>query len=159
MRIALVQPFDSPGDVARNLAFGLTSLQRAADEGADLVLFPELSLSGYFLDPGMPLRAGAASRALLRLQATVDELGVAAVVGLPFSDGDALANAVAVLRPATPREIYAKTHLFRGEKKWFTPGGSLWTGEIAGWRCGIVVCYELGFPEISRCLALAGARL
>ena len=159
MRIALVQPSDSPCDVTRNLAFGLTSLQTAADEGTDLVLFPELFLSGYYLTPGMQGCAAAASRALSRLQAAVDQSGVAAVVGLPVLDGDLLFNAVAVLRPDLPEEVYAKTHLFRGEKKWFTPGARFWTGEIAGWPCGIVVCYELGFPEISRCLALAGARL
>ena len=78
MRIALVQPSDSPCDVTRNLAFGLTSLQTAADVGADLVLFPELFLSGYYLTPGMQGCAAAASRALSRLQAAVDQSGVAA---------------------------------------------------------------------------------
>jgi len=81
------------------------------------------------------------------------------VTGVPDLRDGRLYNAVAVLRPRTDPARYAKTHLFRSEKELFTPGSALWTGEIAGWPCGVMVCYELGFPEIARLLAVAGARL
>jgi omega-amidase len=159
MRLAVVQHYDAPPDVARNVAHGLTSLQEAADRGADLVLFPELFLTGYYLDTEMTRRAAGVPAALDRLQAAVDQLGISAVLGTPVLRGEFLLNAIAVLRPSQPPDVYAKTHLFRGEKKWFTPGDCFWNGTIAGWPCGVLVCYELGFPEVARCLALAGARL
>lgn len=159
MRLAVVQHRDSPPDLARNLARGLTSLQEAADRGAELALFPELYLTGYYLDEEMVRRAAGVPAALERMQAAVDQLGVSVVLGTPVFRREFLLNAVAVLRPGKPPDLYAKTHLFRGEKKWFTPGDRFWNGTVAGWSCGVAVCYELGFPEVSRCLALAGARL
>jgi predicted amidohydrolase len=159
MRLAVIQHCDAPPDLASNVARGLTSLQEAADRGAELALFPELFLTGYYLDTEMVRRAAGVPAALERMQGAVDQLGVSAVLGTPIFRGELLFNAVAVLRPGRPSEFYAKTHPFRGEKKWFAPGDRFWTGTIAGSPCGIVVCYELGFPEVARCLALAGARL
>ncbi len=159
MRLAVIQLRDAPPDTAANLLRGLTLLERAAAGGARIALLPELFLTGYYLDQQMARRALSLERPLERLQAAVDELGTAAVFGLPWFQGEALYNAVAILRPRRPLELCAKTHLFGREKEVFARGASLWTGEIAGWPCGVLVCYELGFPEIARSLALAGARL
>lgn len=159
MRLAVVQVRDTPAEVPARTAHALSTLSRCAEAGADLALFPELYLGGYVLDQELALKAGQAEQAVGRLQAAVDELGVSAVLGLPLRSGAALVNAVTVLRPRTEPAFYAKTHLFRDEQDWFAAGGSLWVGEIAGWPCGLLVCYELGFPEIARCLALGGARL
>jgi omega-amidase len=84
---------------------------------------------------------------------------VTAVAGLPLQRHGALFNATAVLRPGRETDLYFKTHLFRRERDWFRPGAALWSGEIAGWPCGLAVCYEVGFPEVARRLALDGARL
>ena len=81
------------------------------------------------------------------------------MVGVPDLRDGVLFDAVAILRPDRQPGRYAKTHLFRTEKELFTPGSSLWTGEIADWQCGVLVCYEIAFPEVARALALSGARL
>ena len=159
MRLAVVQILNAPPDMTASLRAGLARLEEAKEARADLVLFPELFLGGYYLDQDMVRRAGGARKALARLQAAVDQLGIACVCGVPDLRDGLLYNAVAVLRPRTDPSRYAKTHLFRTEKELFTPGASLWTGQIAGWPCGVLVCYELGFPEIARSLAVAGARL
>jgi predicted amidohydrolase len=159
VRLAVVQVRDVPSEVPERAVHCLRTLQACAEEGADLVLFPELHLGGYVLDQRLALKADQAERVLGRLQAAADELGLSAVLGLPLRRGGALLNATAVLCPGAPARFAAKTHLFQGEKQWFAPGNDLWEGEIAGWRCGLVVCYELGFPEIARVLALRGARL
>jgi len=185
LRIAVVQAHDAPPDTAANLRAGLAGLAAAADAGAGLIVFPELFLGGYYLDHAMARRAADASAALDRLQAAVDETGAAAVLGAallgargsaraaagrpavpaidplaaPLPSGDVLLNAVAVLRPHLEPAYAVKAHLYPGEDEWFTPGHALWTGRIAGWPCGIAVCYELGFPEVTRLLALRGARL
>ncbi len=159
MRLAVVQVRDVPAEVPARAAHCMRTLQTCAEARADLVLFPELYLGGYVLDQRLTLRAAQTARALVRLQAAVDELGISAVLGLPLRQGAALLNGVAVLGPGAPARFYGKTHLFQAEKEWFAPGHDLWQGEIAGWPCGLVVCYELGFPEVARALALRGARL
>jgi len=159
MRIAVVQILNAPPDMTASLRAGLARLEEAKEAGADLVLFPELFLGGYYLDQEMVRRASGARNALARLQAAVDQLGVACVTGVPDLRDGLLYNAVAVLRPKQDPARYAKTHLFRTETELFTPGSSFWTGEIAGWPCGVLVCYEVGFPEVARALAVAGARL
>jgi len=159
VRLAVVQVRDVPAEVPARAAHCLRTLQDCAEAGADLVLFPELYLGGYALDQRLALKATQAGHSLPRLQAAVDELGVSAVLGLPALRGEALLNAVAVLRPRQPRVVVGKTHLFQVEKEWFTPDARFWTGALAGWDAGALVCYELGFPEIARVLALRGARL
>jgi predicted amidohydrolase len=159
VRLAVVQVRDVAAGVPARAAHCLGTMHRCAEAGADLVLFPELHLGGYVLDQQLALKAAQAERSLPRLQAAVDELGVSAVLGLPVTQGEALLNAVAVLRPRTPPVIAAKTHLFQVEKEWFAPGAGFWTGPLAGWQAGTLVCYELGFPEVARVLALRGTRL
>ena len=159
MRLAVVQVRDVPAEVPARAAHCLRTLQACAEADAGLVLFPELYLGGYVLDQRLTLKAEQAERTLGRLQAAVDELGLSAVLGLPLRHGGALLNGVAVLSPGAPARLSGKTHLFQAEKEWFASGGDLWHGDIAGWPCGLAVCYELGFPEVARVLALRGARL
>ena len=159
MRLAVVQVRDTPSEVPARAAHCLRRLQECAAGGAQLVVFPELYLGGYVLDQSLALRAEQAERALGRLQAAADELGLSAVLGMPLRRGAALFNAVAVLSPGGAPDFYHKTHLFQAEKDWFAPGRQLWSGPLAGWTAGLAVCYELAFPEIARVLALRGARL
>ncbi len=159
MRIGVVQIVNAQPDMTASLRAGLTRLQDAKEAGVDLVVFPELFLGGYYVDQAMVKRASQARAALARLQAAVDKLKVSCVVGVPDLRDGVLFDAVAILRPGLDPARYAKTHLFRAEKELFTPGSSLWTGEIAGWQCGVLVCYEVAFPEVARALALSGARL
>jgi predicted amidohydrolase len=159
VRLAVVQVRAVPAEVPARAAHCLRTLQTCAEADADLVLFPELYLGGYVLDQRLTLKAEQAERTLGRLQAAVDELGLSAVLGLPLRHGAALLNGIAVLSPGAPARLSGKTHLFRAEREWFAPSRDLWHGDVAGWPSGLVVCYELGFPEVARVLALRGARL
>jgi len=181
LRLAVVEVRDPVADTAANLRDAIRSVVTAADGGAEMVVFPELYLCGYYLDHAMVRRATAATAALGRLQAAVDESGAAVVVGAatlgtrgggltplgggadplaaPLPSGDLLLNTAAVLRPHREPAYAVKAHLYGDEQEWFTPGHQLWTGRIAEWPCGIAICYELGFPEVARALALAGAKL
>ena len=159
MRIGVVQTVNAQPDMTASLRAGLTRLQDAKEAGVDLVVFPELFLGGYYVDQAMVGRASKARAALARLQAAVDQLE-RLVRGRRARP--ARRRALRRGRHPAPRARpgrYAKTHLFRAEKELFTPGSSLWTGEIAGWQCGVLVCYEVAFPEVARALALSGARL
>src|ERR1017187_3543189 len=120
MRIGVVQIVNAQPDMVASLRTGLTRLQEAREAGVDLGVFPELFLGGYYMDQAMVKRAGQARAALARLQAAVDNLRVSCVVGVPDLRDGVLYDAVAVLRPRHDPGRYAKTHLFRTEKEFFT---------------------------------------
>ena len=72
MRLAVVQVRDVPAEVPARAAHCLKTLQACADDGVDLVLFPELYLGGYVLDPQLALKAKQAGYAPRRLRHAVD---------------------------------------------------------------------------------------
>ncbi|MFC7221083.1 carbon-nitrogen hydrolase family protein [Streptomyces polyrhachis] len=164
VRIALYQ---GPGGVPRSVRENLAALDRAARTaaagGARLLLTPELWLTGYALGDTVSERAehveGPSARAIAGIAA---EHGLAIGYGYPERAGDAVHNSVQLISPHGCRLVnYRKTHLFGDyEKKHFTPGGNLVVqADYAGLRIGVLVCYDVEFPEAVRAHALAGTEL
>jgi predicted amidohydrolase len=165
MRIAVFQgPLES-GDVAQNL----NRLQRAAGEaaaqGARLLICPEMFLTGYNIG----------SKAVRRLAEPADgpsamwaagiarEAGLALLYGYPEAGEDGKIYNAALLVDRDGRRLanYRKTHLFGpDERDAFAPGdGPAAVAELDGIKLGILICYDVEFPENVRLLALAGADL
>jgi N-carbamoylputrescine amidase len=158
--VGLAQLECVPLDVAENTARTTAALRSAAAAGADLVVLPELVATGYVLDREA-LWARAESTAepgpvLSAWAAEARALGITVVGGFAERDGDRLFNAVAVVRPdGTIAGTYRKLHLFGRERDVFAPGDlGLPVFEVGGLRLGVVVCYDLRFPEAVRILAL-----
>jgi len=162
--LAVVQTDCALADTAGNLAMLLRKLHAAADAGADLITFPECVLSGY----------GFASRAAtLEVAEPVPGPSAAAVAeacaarkvwcvfGLMERAGDRLYNSAAVVGPAGVVGCYRKTHLpCVGADKFTDPGpGPLGVFDLDGLKLGVGVCFDGGFPELPRVLALLGADL
>ena len=163
MRIALHQTVGHPGDVAANLAEAEAAAARAAEAGAGLLVFPELFLTGY--DIGTDVHAlaepldGPSHGAMA---ATARRHGVALLYGHAERAGDGVYNAARLVgADGRPRLDYRKTHLYGpGERALFRPGDRLApVVEIGGLRVGVLICYDVEFPETVRSLALAGAEL
>ncbi|GAA0325219.1 nitrilase-related carbon-nitrogen hydrolase [Kineococcus aurantiacus] len=154
MRIAVTQEAAS-ADVAGNLATLERAATAAARAGADLLVTPELFTSGY--DPG---RVHPDPTVLPRVQDVARRTGVALVVSEPHEDaGVPRITAVVVDRDGTVRGRYVKTHLYGpAERAAFAPGdGTPLVVDVAGLRVGVLVCFDVEFPETVRGLALAGA--
>jgi predicted amidohydrolase len=158
--VGLAQLECVPLDVAENTARTTAALRSAAAAGADLVVLPELVATGYVLDREA-LWARAESTAdpgpvLSVWAAEARTLGITVVGGFAERDGDRLFNAVAVVRPdGTIAGTYRKLHLFGRERDVFAPGDrGLPVFEVGGIRLGVVVCYDLRFPEAVRIHAL-----
>jgi 5-aminopentanamidase len=164
MRIALLQFAPEPGRLSENLAGILAGVERAAESGAQLLVTPEMSLTGWSL-PQPSVRAGLAERvsaeAIPALAEAADRSGVAVVVGGPYpEDGRTQANAAIAVAPGGRSVVYRKVHLFGPERDWWRPGDRAdATLEIGRTRVGISICYDAEFPEIPRLAALAGADL
>ena len=157
LRVAAVQERPAPRGLARNLE-RVAELVRAAD--ADLVVFPELFLSGYQTTELEPLAIPTRDARLEPLAAACRETRTALLVGFvePGDDGwyDAF---LAIDRDGTILPAIRKTHLFGGERDVFLRGDRLEPVALCGVPVGVVNCFELEFPEVARTLAVRGAAL
>ncbi|OMI41570.1 carbon-nitrogen hydrolase family protein [Streptomyces sparsogenes] len=163
LRTALLQSSGHPGDVARNLEALDEAAGRAAAAGAGLLIAPELFLTGYAIGDGVRRLAepadGPGGRAVAGLAAAH---GLAVLYGYPERAGDAVFNSARLVGPdGAELANYRKTHLFGAfERASFTPGDTpVVQAELGGVRVGIMICYDVEFPENVRAHALAGTDL
>jgi len=166
LRIALAQ-FDFPvGAVAANADRIAALIAAARDEhGADLVLFPELALSGY-----PPEDLLLRPRFLADCQAAIERIaqdvrGIVAVVGWPQAAGAIVYNAASVLRDGRVAHTYRKRELPNyavfDERRYFDvdPDGEPCVFDVNGVQVGLVICEDLWFPEPLDRTVDAGAQL
>ncbi len=163
MRLALVQMNSVVGDLDGNRERILARLEEARTAGADVVLFPELVVTGYppedlLLRPGF---VRAAEESLERIAREVR--GVVALVGVPLFDGD-LYNSCAVLADGDVVEVYRKRFLPNygvfDEERYFAPGSELVLLRHGEVLIGPTICEDLWQPgPPATDLALAGAEL
>jgi predicted amidohydrolase len=163
-RVAAVQMEPILGEPARNLAAIEDRLRAAASEGSALAVFPECALTGYCFDSlaeARPFAEPPDGPSLSKLGSLCAELGVFAVVGYLESDGDRIFNSCALIGPQGLVGSYRKVHIpFMGVDRFVTPGDRPFTiHEAAGLRVGMHICYDGGFPEAGRAMALMGADL
>ncbi|QES39430.1 carbon-nitrogen hydrolase [Streptomyces venezuelae] len=163
MRTALLQSSGQPGSVDANLAALDAAAGRAAAAGAGLLVAPELYLTGYAIGDDIARLAepvdGDSAKAVAAIAAR-HEVGVA--YGYPEREGDLVFNSVRLIGPDGARLAnYRKTHLFGGfERDSFTPGEqTVVQAELGGVRVGLMICYDVEFPENVRAHALAGTDL
>lgn len=165
LRLALAQ-FDCPvGAVAANADRVIAWIAEARDaHRADLVVFPELTLSGYPPEDLLE-RPGFLAECAAQLQrvATSCTGGIAAIVGWPEAVGGVVFNATSVLRDGRVEATYRKRKLPNyavfDERRHFAPGHEDCVVEIAGVPVGLVVCEDLWHPEPIASTVAAGARL
>lgn len=162
--VAVCQLAPVVGEVDANRERLAAAVRRAAEAGADVVVAPELATSGYVFRTREEVAkvaepADGPTTALLGQLAR--ELGVAVVAGLPeqTSGGDVYNSAVVVDRSGL-RAVYRKVHLWGSEPDFFRAGEEPPPVVDMEWgRLGLMVCYDLEFPEWVRQCALAGAEL
>lgn len=163
LRTALLQSSGRPGDVAANLKVLDEAAGRAAETRAGLLVCPEMFLTGYAIGDDVPKLAEAADGPGAQAVAEIAvRHGLAVLYGYPERDGETVYNS-AQLIDADGRRLanYRKTHLFGCfEQEWFTPGDQqVVQAELNGLRLGMMICYDVEFPENVRAHALAGTDL
>jgi 5-aminopentanamidase len=152
------------GEPKANREAARAAVAEAALAGARLVVLPELSDSGYvFSDAGEARSlASPASGATLRewrSWAGRHDLAIAGGFCELGPDGR-LYNSAAIVDASGTRAVYRKAHLWDAEKKIFTPGDDAPpVVELPFGNVGLMICYDLEFPEWARLAALSGADL
>jgi 5-aminopentanamidase len=162
MRIALLQMAAVPGQVSDNLASIESAAVEAARAGTELLIAPELATVGY--GAGDAIRSLAEPRdgaQITRLSAIAAVHGLAIIAGFPERDGGNVYNSAAFTGLQAAPVIYRKSHLYGAyERSLFRPSDPMTT--IISWRgirIGMLICYDVEFPENVRRLALGGADL
>jgi NAD+ synthase (glutamine-hydrolysing) len=163
MRLALAQINSVVGDIDGNTARIADWLERARSDQADLVLFPELAVTGYPAED-LLLRPGfvrAAKKAVEQIAAQAH--GITVLVGAPHLDAD-LYNGCFVLAHGEVRGVYRKRYLPNygvfDEDRYFAPGADLLLLRFGDVLVGPTVCEDLWQPgPPATDLALAGAQL
>lgn len=146
----------------RQTQANVETIQRVIAEHpeADLVVFPELFLSGYTTDRLEELAVDLEGPAVERIAETAKATSTAVIFGAPERFGDGYANsAVYIDRNGMLAEIYRKAYLYGAECEAFLPGDELLILELEGWKAGLMICFDVEFPEVARALARTGADL
>jgi predicted amidohydrolase len=165
MRVAVQQTAPLIGDVTGNLRAIEQAAMQAAAAGAALLVCPEMSLSGYHIGAAAVQRlAEAADGAMaVAVAGIAQRAGIAIVYGYPERAADGAVFNAAQCIAADGRRLanHRKTHLFGAlDRGMFSAAAELSpVFELNGWRIGLLICYEVEFPENTRRLALAGADL
>lgn len=148
----------APGDdLSQNLAEIAALTRKASAGGAELVVFPELALTGLG-DPATSAQPipGPATDSLAELAA---KLGLYLVCGLAERDGDTLYNSACLVTPDRDISVYRKTHLAADERSWATAGDGWTVVDTPIGRIGLLIGHDASFPEAGRVLALRGCDL
>lgn len=163
IRTAVCQYAPILGDLPANAEKGSRAIREAAASGADLIVLPEMANSGYVVFSSAEARALAEhpeeSPAIAQWQQLAQEYETYIVAGFGEKVSDTeLYNASLIIGPTGILGTYRKTHLFFEEKLYYRPGNLGYpVFELPFGRIGILICYDLRFPEASRILALRGA--
>lgn len=162
-KIAVAQMDPHIGDLPYNRARILDMLRAAAAEGAKVVVFPECALSGYVFDSAASALTstetvpGETTSSISKVCAA---LSIYCIFGLLERSGDDIFNSAVVIGPQGIVQNYRKCHLpVLGIDRFAAKGDSIPVIDLPFARIGVLICYDLRFPEASRSLALRGIDL
>ncbi|MCA8084708.1 carbon-nitrogen hydrolase family protein [Burkholderia cenocepacia] len=162
MQVELAQLSLVDGDVAHNTRKVIDTIERVdVAGGTKLIVFPETTLSGF------PTRENVAEVAetldgprLLAVRDAARRTGVAVAVGLAERDGERFYNTTVLVDERGDIILrYRKTHLWASDVGVFTPGDRFATCAWNGLTVGLLICYDIEFPETARAIGALDADL
>jgi len=156
LKVALISLNQEWEDKPHNLARCEALLGQAASQGAELVIFPEMTLTGFSMNTAKTAEAFEDSYTLESFRQMAIKHRLAIVFGAVFHAGRKAANTL--IHMSAFGEIiaqYTKLHpfTFAGEDQFFVHGNALVIAEMDGCKIGYSICYDLRFPEIYSAMA------
>lgn len=166
VKVAAVQIDVVYGDVKACVSKVCSWIDRASDEGVDIAVFPELILSGaYYALCSKSLAYKVAEMipgpSTKSISKKAKERGINVIVGIAEKSklGILFDSAVLFNRNGDVIGVYRKTHIYPPTEYVFAPGYNLPVFQTDFGKIGILICYDLEFPEPARVLALQGAEI
>ena len=161
MKLALIQMNMAPGAPDANFARAEELIKKAALGAPDVILLPETWNVGFFPRENLSgLSDENERRVTCEIGALAGQLGVNIVAGSVANvrNGRVYNTSVTFDRQGSAVNVYDKTHLFSpmGEHTYFTPGARVQRFTLDGFSCGVIICYDIRFPELTRTMSVQG---
>ncbi|MCW3092640.1 MAG: carbon-nitrogen hydrolase family protein [Ferruginibacter sp.] len=147
MKICLAQTRPVKGDIQSNIDHHKTLINLAVANGAGIIIFPELSLTGYEPALAEELAIHPDDERLEDFQQISDSAPVIIGVGIPTQNNGETCISMILFQPGKVRQVYSKKYLHVDEEGFFTSGQNF-TGSIGRQsNIALAICYELSVPE------------
>lgn len=158
MRICVAQTRPVKGDIPSNIAGHERLIDLAGGNAADIIIFPELSLTGYEPRLADELAANENDPRFDSFQRASNENTITIGVGIPTRNSFGVCISLVLFQPHQPRAIYSKMFLHSDENAYFVSGDRT-PGLIGNGDCALAICYELSVPEHAARASADGARV
>jgi len=147
MRLCVAQTKPIRGNIPRNIGQHIRLIKQAIEVEADVIIFPELSLTGYEPELAAELVMELNDYRLQPFQNLSDTHGLVIGVGLPTHGQGGILISLLLFIPHHPRQVYAKQYLHPDEEPYFIPGTK---PVLLTWKektIALAICYEVFVPE------------
>ncbi|WP_066048709.1 carbon-nitrogen hydrolase family protein [Robertmurraya korlensis] len=161
MKIALVQMKPVLHDKPKNLEMMHYHIQKASLQKCQLILFPELVLTGYFTrEKTKELAEDINGESILQLKDWAREYNLMIIAGFPEKVEEEVFNSAVIIdQKGEIVGTYQKVHLWDEEEKYFSAGQNFPVWQTVFGTIGVMICYDTEFPETARILAEKGASI
>jgi predicted amidohydrolase len=153
MKISVAQNRPVIGDINANITSHKKLIELAAVNGASLVVFPELSLSGYEPKFSAQVATTVDDPRFNELQALSNEHNIVIGAGMPIKNGQAITITMIIFRPNQQATTYSKKFLHEDEEPFFVSGDNFSSFVINNTKIALAICYEISVPEHARAAA------
>lgn len=147
MKLCVAQTKPVKGDIQRNIVSHKEFIDLAVFHSADLIIFPELSLTGYEPTLAKDLAIHTGDNRLDGFQIISNRNQIAIGVGVPTKAVEGTNISMIVFQAHQQRQVYSKTYLHADEEPYFVSGKGITSIKIKEYNVAPAICYELSIPE------------
>jgi omega-amidase len=163
IKVSLLQMNIVPGDPKTNRENAVNLIDKAALQNADIVVLPEMWTTAYQLEGIANIcdKYGMPTNSIMSTIAKKNKINIVAGSYANLEEGKVFNTAYIFDRDGNKIGSYQKIHLFKmmEEHNYIESGSKHCVFMLEGIKCGIIICYDLRFPELTRKLALEGIQL
>jgi predicted amidohydrolase len=159
MKICVAQTRPLKGDIQANIEDHKKLINVATSHKADLIIFPELSLTGYEPQLAKELAIDQSDHSIDDFQKVSDTSMVTIGVGAPTKNGDRIHISMIIFQPNQQRKVYSKDYLHPDEDPFFVSGDNLRDLKVNGVTIALAICYELSIAEHTENALKHGAQI
>jgi len=157
MKVGIAQTRPVTADISRNIELHRALIAQAVPYGPDVLIFPELSLTGYEPTLAHTLAVDPDDKRLDIFQQSSDTHRLIIGAGIPTRYGDDICISMALFQPGKPRQLYSKKYLHADEEPFFVSGQH--GPNRIGKEIALAICYEISVPQHAEDAFANGAKI
>lgn len=159
MRICAAQTRPVKGDFQRNIDRHIKFIDLAVSNGADMIIFPELSITGYEPGQAKDLATHPDDRRFDEFQKISDTRRITIGIGVPIKNNSGICISMVLFQPRKVRQTYSKKYLHADEEPFFVNGQNSISLSDKNSNIALAICYELSFPKHAEDAFKSGAEI